>query len=393
MNHPAEPATLEARIESLESELVRVRAEFATFSGRLSHDMQAIFRNIDGFACALQDQGGGELVDKEAHYLQRIRAGARRGDGLMRDLASLSAAAVAQLQPHAVDLARLVEQCIEDLSPALQGRVVEWERAGDPWPQVTADPALLRLALDHLLGNAVKFTRDSAPARIRLAVAATPEEWAITVADNGAGFDAAYVDRLFNAFERLHLPTEFEGNGVGLALVRTIVQRHGGRVQAEAPAQGGAVFTMTLRQWSPEPAAAGSGGGPSEPLAARAGRGMRILVVDDEPLVLATVRLMLERDGHEVVTAAGGVAALQTLEREPGRFDLVIADWLMPQVGGAEVVQAVKAVQPSTPVIVLTGQRPDARGHHEVPSAVDMVLDKPITPARLRRAVMAVVGC
>jgi CheY-like chemotaxis protein len=383
MNHQPERGTLEARIQSLESELGRVRAEFTTFSGRLSHDMQAILRNIEGFATALREQGEGKLTDRDAHYLQRIQAGASRGGSLMRDLASLSAAAVAELRSHPVDLAGLVDQCVQDLSPGLEGRAVEWERAGDPWPRVTADAALLRLALGHLLANAVKFTRDRTPARIRIGVTASAEEWAITVADNGAGFDLAYVDRLFKAFERLHLPTEFEGNGIGLAVVKTVVERHGGRVRAEAPAAGGAVFTITLRQRLLDPAPAVGDGG--------AGK-KRILVVDDDPLVLTTVRLMLERDGHEVLTAAGGAAALRTLEQQPGRFDLVIADWLMPQVGGAEILLAVKAVHPSTPVIVLTGQRPDLRGQHDVPAAVDQVLDKPITPAKLRSAVAAAVG-
>ncbi|MDB5857337.1 MAG: two-component system sensor histidine kinase/response regulator [Ramlibacter sp.] len=391
MKHPTERGTPEARIDSLESELGRVRAEFATFSGRLSHDMQGIFRNIEGFASAVREQGGGRLTEKEAHYLQRIQAGARRGDSLMRDLASLSAASVAELRAYPVDLAGLVDQCIQDLAPGLSGRAVDWERAGTPWPRVMADPALLRLALDHLLGNALKFTRGRAPARIRIDVAATPEEWVLTVADNGAGFDAAYVDRLFKAFERLHLPTEFEGNGVGLALVKMVVERHGGRVRAEAPAAGGAVITITLRRQSLEAVAAG----PVREASAAAGGGgrkLRILVVDDDALVLTTLRLMLERDGHQVVAAAGGAAALATLEQQGARFDLVIADWLMPQVGGAEVVQAVKAAQPFTPVIVLTGQRPDMLGQHDVPAAVDQVLDKPITPAKLRSAVAAVAG-
>jgi CheY-like chemotaxis protein/anti-sigma regulatory factor (Ser/Thr protein kinase) len=390
MSHPTERATQEARIQSLQSELSRVRAEFATFSGRLSHDLQGILCNIDGFAAALQ--AGARLAGKEAHYLQRIQAGARRGDSLMRDLATLSAAAVAEFRAGAVDLAGLVDQCIRDLSPALEGRVVEWQRDGGPWPSISADPALLRLALGHLLGNAVKFTRGRAPARIRIEVAATPEECAITVADNGAGFDAAYVDQLFQAFERLHLPTEFEGNGVGLALVKMVVDRHGGRVIAEAPAAGGAVFTMTLRQGAPAGISALPGRERPAAVDAGGGRGLRILLVDDEPLVLATVRLMLERDGHQVSTAAGGAAALRALEQQPRPFDLVIADWSMPGVGGAEVVHAVKAIQPATPVIVLTGQRPGLRGHHDLPAPVDQVLGKPITPAKLRAAVAALGG-
>lgn len=403
MNHhfgPAVPAqetaeaaalsALEARIRSLDTELARVRAEFASFSSRVSHDMQGIFRNIDGFACALQGRAAGKLTDQEARYVERILAGARRGDSLMRDLASLSAAAVAPIRPYSIDPAGMVDQCIRDLSATLAGRDVEWDLADGPWPRVMADPGLLRLAVDHVLGNAVKFTRGRVPARIRITVAASPQEWVFAVADNGAGFDAAYAGRLFHVFERLHLPAEFEGNGVGLAVVRTVAERHGGRVGAAAPPEGGAVFTIGL------PQAAGDDAAQRCEAAGDAAEGrLRILVVDDDPMVLTTVQLMLEREGHEVVTAAGGAAALQALGRtvqESGRFDLVVCDWLMPEVGGAEVARAAKALDSSLRVIVLTGQRPDIHGRHALPAAVDHVLAKPVTPAQLRRAVALSTG-
>jgi CheY-like chemotaxis protein len=387
-------AALRERIGLLESDLARARAEFASFSSRLSHDMQGVLRNIDGFAGALQQAAGGKFTEKEARFLERIQATAQRGDSLMRDLAALSAAAVAPLQPGPVDLARLVDQCIRDLAPTLAGRDVQWELVGAPWPRVAADPGLLRLALDHLLANAVKFTRGCAAARIRVAVATTPQEWVLTVADNGAGFDDAYVARLFHPFERLHLPTEFEGNGVGLAVVKTVAQRHGGRVEAQAPPQGGAVFTMTLRQPAGPVAAAPRAAGAAA-ARGRPGPSLRILVVDDDPMVLATVRMMLERDGHDVVTAGGGAAALQVLARqppEPTALDLVVCDWLMPQVSGAEVAQAAKACQPALRVVVLTGQRPGIDGGYQLPAAVDVVLGKPVTPAQLRQAVALATG-
>jgi CheY-like chemotaxis protein len=395
MAQASELPALEARIKFMDAELARVRAEFATFSSRISHDMQAIFRNIDGFGCALQTQAAGKLTDKEAHYLERMLAGARRGDSLMRDLAALSAAAVAQMRPCPVDLARLVEQCIRDLSPSLTGRAVEWETVAAPWPRVVADPALLRLAMDHLLANAVKFTRDRVPARIRIAMAATSREYVITVTDNGTGFDPEYVARLFNAFERLHLPTEFEGNGVGLAVVRTVAERHGGRAVAEVPPQGGASFTIALRQDADDGASPQDARNHGAAAGAAAVGKLRILVVDDEPMVLTTVRLMLERDGHEVVTAAGGAAGVKAIEQQAQdakRFDLIVSDWLMPGIGGAEVVHAARAFQSRVRVIVLTGQRPGIGGAHDVTAAVDHVLGKPFTPAQLRSAVAAASG-
>lgn len=379
----------------MEIELARVRTEFLQFSNRLSHDVQGIFSNIEGFARALRAQGAGAFTVKQEHQLQRIEAGARRGDSIMRDLASLSAATVTQARLQPVNLAELVNQCIRDLSSSLAGRAVEWEMANRPWPRVVADPVLLRLAVDHLLGNAVKFTRGRAPGRIRIEMAATPEEWVITVADNGAGFDPAYGGRLFKPFERLHLATEFEGNGVGLAMVKMVAERHGGRVRAEAPPGGGAIFTLTLRHSEPDSPSTQHGLQQSAAAAPEARSNLLILVVDDEPLVLATIRLILERDGHEVVTAGAGAAAIDALQRqehEPRGFDLVISDWAMPTIGGADVVRAARVLQPDARIIVLTGQRPTVDDQYDLSTAVDHVLAKPVTPAGLRSAVATALG-
>jgi CheY-like chemotaxis protein/nitrogen-specific signal transduction histidine kinase len=390
MTDATDPGAQQARIEGLEAELQRIRAEFATFSSRLSHDMQGILRNIQGFGQVLQEQAGAKLAPQEARLLQRMLAGAQRGDSLMRDLALLSAAAVAPLQPYGVDLRALLDECIRDLAPALEGRAVLWNLAPAPWPRIEADPALLRLALGHLLANAAKFTRGREPARIGIELLAMPDEWVLTVADNGAGFDAAYVERLFQPFERLHLASEFEGNGVGLALVKLVAGRHRGRVRAEALPEAGARFTLALPRQLP-PAVHAVSARERAP-AAGAARKLRILVVDDEPLVLATVTLILERQGHAVVRAASGEAALQVLRQEAeqaGGFDVVISDWLMPGVGGAEVVLSAKAFQPTVRTIVLTGQRPGNPRGTELPPAVDHVIAKPVSAAALRSAVQA----
>jgi CheY-like chemotaxis protein/two-component sensor histidine kinase len=388
MNPPTQQAALQARIEALEAELRRTRAEFATFSNRLSHDMQAILRNIQGFGEALREQAAAKLSPREARHLERMLAGAQRGDGLMRDLAMLCGAAIAELQPQGVDVRALLDECILELAPVLARRQVQWSLAPAPWPRIDADPALLRLALGQLVGNAVKFTRPRETAHIAIALAATPGEWVLTVADDGVGFDAAYGERLFQPFERLHLPTEFEGNGIGLALVKAVADRHGARVHAEALPQAGARFTLALPRQLP-PAALAACAPDCTPVASGAPQKVRILLVDDEPLVLATVRLVLEREGHEVVTAASGEAALQALRQQAEQargFDVVISDWLMPGVGGAEVVLSAKAFQPTVRTIVLTGQRPDPAGAG-LPPAVDQVLAKPVSAADLRRAV------
>lgn len=395
MSQANDRSALEARLQAAQAELARVREEFATFSGRLSHDLHAVLRNIGGFAEALQDQQDGTLTQRQARYVERIRAGAQRGDGILRDLVALSAATVARMEPAAVDMESLVDDAIRELAPACAGRQVQWERAGTPWPRLHADPALLRMVVDQLLGNAVKFTRGREPAHIRVQVTADANGGALVVTDNGVGFDPAYQSRLFGAFERLHDAAEFEGNGIGLALVRTVVQRHQGQVRAQALPDGGALFGVSLPH-GPEgarPAATPAPPPPPSNETAHYARKLRVLLVDDEALVRVTVQMMLQREGHAVTTAPDGATALQLLAAgASGAIDLVLCDWSMPGIGGGEVVRAAKRTQPGIRAIVMTGKRPDAQGKHAMPADVDQVLDKPVSLARLREAMKGAMG-
>ncbi|MDB5956394.1 ATP-binding protein [Ramlibacter sp.] len=394
MSEATDISALQARLQAAQAELALVRAEFGTFSSRISHDLRGILHNIDGFAVVLEEQLAGQASERQRHYLGRISAGTRRGDSILGDLAALSAAVVAEVELVPVDVKRLVEQAIHDLASAYAGRDVQWELAGAPWPRPMADPALLRLAVDQLLANAVKFTRGREPALIRVEVTAHEERWSLAVADNGVGFDSAYAARLFSPFERLHDATEFEGNGIGLALVRTLVQRQGGEVSAQAPAAGGAIFGLTLR-----PAGAVSRARRTEnadhhpaPPAEACGRKLRVLLVDDEAMVRMTVKLMLEREGHQVLAPADGAAALQLLvSADCAPIDLLVTDWLMPQVGGAEVIRTARQFLPGVRVMVMTGQRPDLHGQHDLSAPVDHVLAKPVRLGELRRALAAVM--
>lgn len=394
MSQASDRSALEARLQAAQAELARVRAEFATFSGRLSHDLQAVLRNIGGFAEALQDQQDGALTQRQARYVERIRAGAQRGDGILRDLVALSAATVTRMEPTALDVEALVDDAIRELAPACAGRQVQWERAGTPWPRLHADPALLRLVIDQLLANAVKFTRGREPAQIRVEVTTDANGAALVVTDNGVGFDPAYESRLFGAFERLHDATEFEGNGIGLALVRTVVQRHQGQVRAQALPEGGALFGLSLPH-GPEGPRPTPTTAPSSPQreSTQDARKLRVLLVDDEALVRVTVQMMLQREGHAVTTAADGATALQLLDAgASGAIDLLLCDWSMPGIGGGDVVRAAKRTQPGIRAIVMTGKRPDAQGKHAMPADVDQVLDKPVSLARLREAMASALG-
>src|SRR6185312_15428260 len=150
----------------------------------------------------------------------------------------------AEVHKAVFDLGALTRRVIEELAPDTEGRHIEW-RIGD-LPSVQGDPALLRLVLSNLIGNALKFTRGRAPARISISAATRDGAVTITIADNGAGFDMRYADKLFGVFQRLHRQDEFEGTGIGLANVARIVHKHGGVVAAEGAVGEGATFTFTL---------------------------------------------------------------------------------------------------------------------------------------------------
>lgn len=380
------------RIAELERQLDAARSEFSRLSSRLSHDLQAILQNIDGFAAVLEEAAADRLSPQQARYLGRVRHGAGQGQALLRDLRTLSGIAMAELQPQPVDLDRLVRHAIDDLRPAAAGRAVEWAVSVAPGPAPVADPFILKLAIDHLAGNALKFTRGRAPARIGISASADEAGWALTVQDNGAGFDPRHQQRLFTAFERLHGSAEFEGNGLGLAIVKAVADRHGGRVQARSGDGEGATFTLVLPlQPAPQPGRATPA--PAATPGTVAAPRLRVLIADDEPLVLATLKAMLERDGHEVAAAADGSAACRLLGEHAARsarFDLLISDWLMPGIDGPQLAQAARQLSPGTRVLLLTGQRTGADGQHAVPPGVDRVLAKPVRAPALKAAIESV---
>jgi PAS domain S-box-containing protein len=236
-----------ARLQEVNSNLLAANQELEAFSYSVSHDLRAPLRNITGFLELLGRRAVGRLDAESERFVAKVISETARMGLLIDDLLTFSRIGRTELRVQAVNLAGLVAEVRAELQPDLGERVVEWQIGA--LPGVRADPALLRQVLTHLLGNAVKFTRQRPAARIE--IGATPPargERLVTVfvRDNGAGFNPKYLDRLFGVFQRLHNARDFEGTGIGLANVKRIITRHGGRVWAEGQVDRGATFYFTI---------------------------------------------------------------------------------------------------------------------------------------------------
>jgi signal transduction histidine kinase len=244
---------LEQRVQDRTLALEAANRELEAFAYSASHDLRAPLRHIGGFLELLRKRAGANLDAQSLHYFDAISGAAGRMATLIDDLLSFSRMGRCELSRGRVDLGALVQEVLRDLEPETRGRIVRWQVG--PLPVVTGDRAMLRVVLVNLLANAVKFTRPREAAEIAIEQTPGPEsEIVVAVRDNGVGFDMAYADRLFGVFERLHRATDFEGTGVGLANVRRIVLRHGGRAWAEGAVGRGATFYFSLPRAAPAPA-------------------------------------------------------------------------------------------------------------------------------------------
>jgi signal transduction histidine kinase len=235
---------LEQRVIERTAQLENANKELEAFSYSVSHDLRAPLRSIDGFSQAILEDYSDKLDAEGQADLRRVRAATQRMGQLIDDMLDLSRVTRAKITREHVDLSALVRAVGAELQKAEPERRIDFTVADGL--TVEGDSRLLRIALENLLRNAWKFTGKHPTAKIEFGFAQNNGNSAYFVRDDGAGFDMAYANKLFGAFQRLHAMTEFNGTGVGLATVQRIISRHGGRVWAEGEVEKGAIFYFTL---------------------------------------------------------------------------------------------------------------------------------------------------
>jgi light-regulated signal transduction histidine kinase (bacteriophytochrome) len=235
--------SLEQRVRERTAELELANHELESFSYSISHDLRAPLRAINGFSKVLSVDYGAQLDEAAASLLNRINLNAARMSRLIDDVLEFSRIGRGTLNPGRIDMRALVDEVIADLQASFGANA---HISLGELPPATGDAIVVRQVWQNLIGNALKFSHKVAQPKIEIAGAKRGGMIEYRVRDNGAGFDAAYADKLFGVFQRLHTAAEFEGTGIGLAIVRRIVQRHGGGITAEGTVGAGATIRFTL---------------------------------------------------------------------------------------------------------------------------------------------------
>ncbi len=226
------------------AQLEAANKELESFSYSVSHDLRAPLRHITGYASLLEKKASPILDETTLHYVNTISESARQMGNLIDDLLAFSRMGRSEVKKTRTKLGNLVEGILKDLEEEIKDRNIEW-KVGE-LPEVFCDGSMLRLVFVNLISNAVKFTRPRSKAAIEIQCVPQRDEFIFFVRDNGVGFDPKYKDKLFGVFQRLHHQDEFEGTGIGLANVRRLIHRHGGRTWAEGELENGATFYFTL---------------------------------------------------------------------------------------------------------------------------------------------------
>jgi K+-sensing histidine kinase KdpD len=227
------------------TELEASNNELESFAYSVSHDLRAPLRHIAGYSELLQRQSSAVLDEKSQRFIRTILDSAKRMGNLIDDLLAFSRIGRAETRKTVVDLEQLTREVVAEIGQDTKGRNISWKIGA--LPVCYGDRSMLRLVVVNLVSNAAKFTRMRTPAEIEIGCAdLNEEEVELFVRDNGAGFDMQYANKLFGVFQRLHLPEQFEGTGIGLATVQRIIHRHGGKVRGEGALDKGATFYFSL---------------------------------------------------------------------------------------------------------------------------------------------------
>jgi light-regulated signal transduction histidine kinase (bacteriophytochrome) len=232
------------RLSETSQQLKKANQELESFTYSVSHDLRAPLRAINGFTQILMDEYQTQLSEEPARYLTKVRQNAKQMDNLIQDLLALSRLGRKAIRKQELDLEEMTATILKEFEERIQARQVSLS-VGD-LPTCQADRRLMKQVLTNLINNALKFTREESHPTIEIRGETTEDEIIYSIQDNGIGFDMKYADKLFNAFQRLHDPVEYEGTGIGLAIVKRIINRHGGRVWAEASVNQGATFYFTV---------------------------------------------------------------------------------------------------------------------------------------------------
>ncbi|MDB6110991.1 MAG: hypothetical protein JWR69_2741 [Pedosphaera sp.] len=228
------------------AELATANQELEAFSYSVAHDLQAPLRHIESYAQMLITTFAAQIPSEALDYLQRIGMRGQYMRQLVSDLLNLSCVVKQELVRQQIEIRLLVEEVIAGFQSEIQGRQIEW-RVGD-LPCLACDPALVKQVFANLISNAVKYTQPRERALIEVGQMKVNGELLIFVRDDGVGFDMKHANKLFGVFQRLHASKDFDGTGVGLAIVARIVRKHGGQIWAEGEVNKGATFRFTLEQ-------------------------------------------------------------------------------------------------------------------------------------------------
>ncbi|MGZ4974331.1 MAG: sensor histidine kinase, partial [Limisphaerales bacterium] len=241
---------LEERVLVRTAELAATNKELEAFTYSVSHDLRAPLRHVDAFAQLAEEQTATSTSPELRKYIERIRVGVQNMGLLIDDLLNLSRVSRGDVAQQPVSLNVLVDEVISEMRPEIEHRNIEWKVGR--LPTATCDAGLMKQVFTNLIANAVKYTRPRERAVICIDMEMVDGEPAIFVRDNGVGFDNRYTDKLFGVFQRLHRAEDFEGTGVGLAIVKRILDLHGGKIWASSELDKGATFWFTFRGLIPE---------------------------------------------------------------------------------------------------------------------------------------------